>query len=198
VVPWIKGQTAHHQEIDEPYVAQQLAGFLTAIQQLPTHDDLLPGKHNFYRDVDLLERDAEVQAALVRLAPLMDISSAAQIWQKLRDTPSWQQPPVLIHGDLLPTNILFEAGRITAILDFGGLGIGDPACDLIPAWSLLSAAGRAQLRPLIHHDQDTWMRGQGWALSIGLIPLPYYRKTLPDFAALAMHMIQEVIHDYRH
>ena len=197
VSPWFSGQTADMSAVDEVKTAGQLAELLAAMRRLPIGDDLLPGPHNFFRGVALSERDGEVQAALAQLAPLMDVSAASQAWQALRDATPWRHSPVLIHGDLLPANILTSAGQITAVLDFGGMGAGDPACDLIPAWSVLSAAGRAHFRQLIEYDRDAWLRGQGWALSIGLVALPYYRRTLPGFAALAERMIDEVMRDLK-
>lgn len=197
IQPWFQGQTADQLALDEATVADQLAQWLCALQQLPTSEELLPGPHNFYRGTPLYERDDEVQAALRQLKSLIDTTMVSKAWKVLRDTPPWPYPPTFIHGDLLPNNILVMAKRITAILDFGGLGIGDPACDLIPAWRLLSTRGRIRFQQQLKCDQNTWLRGQGWALSIGLIALPYYRYTLPDFAKLAEYMIREVMQNFQ-
>jgi len=77
------------------------------------------------------------------------------------------------------------------------LGVGDPACDLISAWSLFSAHSREVFRAALEVDDATWARGRGWALSIGLIALPYYQSTNPVFAATARRMIDEVLADYQ-
>ena len=79
------------------------------------------------------------------------------------------------------------------LIDFSLVGRGDPACDLIAAWSVLSAASRASLRSDLDVDDDTWARGRGWALSVALVALPYYRDTNPGFAAVARHVLAEVL-----
>jgi aminoglycoside phosphotransferase (APT) family kinase protein len=118
-------------------------------------------------------------------------------WEAALQAPVWDGPPVWTHGDLLPGNLLVHGGRISAVIDFGCLGIGDPACDLIVAWALLSARTRAIFRDALAVDEATWARGRGWALSIGLIALPYYQDTNPVFAATARRTIAEVLADHR-
>lgn len=198
VLPWLPGQTADHQgsALDESSVAVRLAEFVVAMRDVNASDELLPGTHNFFRGVALAERDGEVRAAIAQMANIMDTRYAARAWDKLREVSPWPHRPALIHGDLLPANILVEQGRIAAIIDFGGMGAGDPACDLIPAWTLFSRYGREIFRRRAGLDNDTWLRGQGWALSIGLVALPYYRSTNPRFADLAERIIREVLSDY--
>jgi aminoglycoside phosphotransferase (APT) family kinase protein len=91
-----------------------------------------------------------------------------------------------------------QQGRISAVIDFGCLGVGDPACDLIVAWNLLSAETRDVLRAALPVDDATWARGRGWALSVGLIALPYYQSTNPVLAGIARRAIAEVLADYEH
>jgi aminoglycoside phosphotransferase (APT) family kinase protein len=100
-----------------------------------------------------------------------------------------------IHGDLAPGNVLVTDGRLDAVIDFGALGIGDPTVDLIVAWNLLPAVARDVFRAALGVDDTTWLRGRGWALSIALIQLPYYRITNPSLAANARHVIAEVLAD---
>src|SRR5690349_17588163 len=90
-------------------------------------------------------------------------------------------------------NPLVRSGRLAAAIDFAVAGVGDPACDLIPAWSVLTGEAREEYRRELGLDDPTWQRGRGWALSIGLIALPHYRETNPGFAAVARHMIDEVL-----
>lgn len=97
------------------------------------------------------------------------------------------------HGDLFPGNLLARQGRLSAVIDFGGLGVGDPACDLIPAWNLFSGQARDVFRAALPADDATWARGRGWALSIALIALPYYQHTNPVIVADASHTIDEVL-----
>jgi aminoglycoside phosphotransferase (APT) family kinase protein len=104
---------------------------------------------------------------------------------------------VCIHGDLQSGNLLAREGRLHAVIDFGGLGVGDPAVDLIVAWNLLSGQSRKVLRAALSVDDATWVRGRGWALSVGLIALPYYLDTSPSMVAYARHTIAEVLDDYK-
>jgi aminoglycoside phosphotransferase (APT) family kinase protein len=92
--------------------------------------------------------------------------------------------------------VLVADGRLSAIIDFGAVGVGDPACDLIAAWSLFAGEARDIFRAALQADDGTWLRGRGWALSVALIALPYYRDTNPVFAALAANMIDEVLADH--
>ena len=92
-----------------------------------------------------------------------------------------------------PGNILLKNGKLCAVIDFGMVGIGDPACDLIIAWNLLPASIRESFRQKLNVDDATWHRGRGWALSNALIALPYYKNTNPVLANNARHVIKEVI-----
>jgi aminoglycoside phosphotransferase (APT) family kinase protein len=91
--------------------------------------------------------------------------------------PGWTGPPLWTHGDLLRGNLLLADGRLTAVIDWSLLGVGDPACDLIVAWSVLPAEVRCVFRSVLGVDDATWLRGRGWALSVALIQLPYYKET---------------------
>ncbi len=181
--------------LDESSAARQLGDFIVAMREIDTCDELLPGTHNFFRGTALAKRDEEVRAAIAQLAHFMDTRPAESAWDRLREVPPWPHRPVMIHGDLLSTNILAARGHLTAIIDFGGMGAGDPACDLIPAWGLFSKGTREIFQRHAEVDSDTWLRGKGWALSIGLIALPYYRSTNPQFADLAKRMIGEALSD---
>ena len=97
----------------------------------------------------------------------------------------------------MPGNLLVDGGRLTSVIDFGCLGVGDPACDLFPAWNLLPAEAREVFRRALGVDDATWARGRGWALSVGLIALPYYEMTNPVFAGVARHAIDEALADRR-
>jgi aminoglycoside phosphotransferase (APT) family kinase protein len=104
-------------------------------------------------------------------------------------------PPVWIHGDLQSDNLLAQQGRISAVIDFGCLGVGDPACDLIVTWNLLTSEAREIFRAELGVDDATWARGRGWVLSIGLIALPYYQHTNPELAGIARYAIDQVLAD---
>jgi aminoglycoside phosphotransferase (APT) family kinase protein len=96
----------------------------------------------------------------------------------------------------MPGNLLFQGGRLSGVIDWAGLGVGDPACDMIVAWGLLPPSARNAFRGALGVDDATWARSRGWALSIGLIALPYYKDTNPEFAATARHLIRQVLADH--
>lgn len=114
-------------------------------------------------------------------------------WDEALQVPQWDGLPVWIHGDLMPGNLLIKDNRLSAVIDFSCLGIGDPASDLITAWNLLSAHSRGVFRRELQVDEATWARGRGWALSMALIQLPYYEYTNPVMAANARYTINEVL-----
>ncbi len=93
----------------------------------------------------------------------------------------------------MPSNLLVTDGRLGGVLDFATVGVGDPACDLIPAWNLLPASAREIFRDAVGVDSATWARGRGWALSMALVQLPYYRETNPIISANARHVLGEVL-----
>ena len=142
-------------------------------------------------------RDEQTRDAIATLAGVLDTDLINAAWEEALGASTWTAPPVWIHGDLLPGNLLVKDGRLCAVIDFGGLGVGDPACDLLGAWSLLSAVSRDVFRAALSVDGLTWARGRGWALSVALIALPYYQSTNPVFAALATRIIEEVLADHR-
>jgi aminoglycoside phosphotransferase (APT) family kinase protein len=200
IYQWLDGKTATIAGISNPkQAAETLAQFIATLHKIdaPT-EDLTPGQHNFFRGEPLILRDAETRAAISKLHGTIDTDAASKAWEAALATPEWSGHPVLIHGDLLPGNLLLdEQGKFSAVIDFGGLGVGDPAYDLITAWCLFSAKDRKFFRSLAMVDKETWKRGRGLALSIGLVALSYYKTTNPDFAAIAEHMIDEVLIDHR-
>jgi len=129
---------------------------------------------------------------------MLDTGAVTTAWDAALQAPSWDGPPIWIHGDLSPLNLLVQQGRLSAVIDFGCLGVGDPACDLQVAWTFLSAQTRAVFRAALPVDDATWARGRGWALSVGLIALPYYQSTNPVLADIAQRAIDEVLADYEH
>ena len=197
VCRWLEGENATVERIsDLRRAAIDLAQFIAALQRIDATDGPPPGPYNSYRGVPLAARDVQTRAAIASLEGTIDIEAVTVAWESALDAPVWDGPPVWIHGDLSSGNLLAVQGRLSAVIDFGCLGVGDPACDSIVAWSLFSTV-RDALRAALYVDDATWARGRGWALSTALIALPYYQTTNPAIAAAARHKIDEVLADHR-
>jgi len=195
VCTWLAGEAAATAQIDDlDAAARGLAGFVRALQRIDATGAPAPGEHNAFRGVPLAVRDRAVRRALPRQPRDVDVGAATAAWERALAAPAWGGPSVWLHGDLLGGNVLVRNGRICAVIDFGCLGAGDPACELLPAWTFLSGA-RATFHASLTVDDATWARGRGWALSWALIALPYYLDTNPPFAADARAAIDEVLAD---
>ncbi len=193
VYRWRDGENPAVDRIaDHGFLATELAQFVAALHRIdPT------GGPPAGRGVPLREQDAPTRAAIGALHGMIDTAVVAAAWDAALQVPAWSRPPVWVHGDLSPGNLLIVDGRFSAVIDFGCLGVGDPACDLIVAWNLLPDDTRNVFRAALRVDDATWERGRGWALSIALIQLPYYHATNPVLAANARHVIHEVLADLR-
>lgn len=190
---WIDGENAATSHItDLRQTAVDLAEFLKALQQVNS-----AGGPPSRRGFPLSTQDKDVRDALKLLHGMIpDTELLTKIWEKCLQAPLWNKQPVWIHGDLLPANLIIQNDKLSAIIDFGLMGIGDPACDLIPAWSFLTADTRNIFRTTLGVDDATWTRGRGWALSIALIILPYYWNTNPGLVIVAKRMINEILGEY--
>ncbi|HLF43721.1 MAG TPA: aminoglycoside phosphotransferase family protein [Acidimicrobiia bacterium] len=196
VCPWFEGETATIDRFTDPLqVATEMAEFIAALQRIDPKGGPLPGAHNSGRGEPLDIRDACTRAAIASLVDSLDTDAVTAAWDTALQALSWQDPPVWIHGDLSPGNLLVKGGRLSAVIDFGCLGVGDPACDLMVAWMLFSGESRDAFRAMLAVDEATWARGRGWALSWALIFIPYYLESNPVGVALARHTIDEVLAD---
>ncbi|MCB9133352.1 MAG: aminoglycoside phosphotransferase family protein [Anaerolineales bacterium] len=197
VYRWLAGENATLDRIDDPHrAATALAEFLIALQQIDTAGGPLASEHGL-RGVSLATRDDDTRGAIAALDGMIDVDAALAVWQTALEAPEWERAPVWFHGDLLPGNLLFEHGRLSAVIDFAGMGVGDPACDLMIAWGLFSRESRETLRAALAVDDATWARGRGMALSQAAIFIPYYLDTNPVGVANARRAIAEVLADQR-
>ena len=110
---------------------------------------------------------------------------------------TWCGSSVWLHGDVHPENLLVKGGQLSAVIDFGGLGVGDPACDLTIAWTFFSGDSREAFRTALPLDAATWARGRGWALWKGLITLAEHIDTNPVEAREARRVIDIVLAEHK-
>jgi aminoglycoside phosphotransferase (APT) family kinase protein len=195
VYRWLAGEHPVEGELSDPVLlAGDLAGFVAAMRSIT-----LRGAPKAHRGGPLASQDAETRAAIEKLRGIpqegVDCDAAAAVWEEALQAPGWDGPPVWLHADLMPGNLLVDGSRLTAVIDFGCTGIGDPACDLFPAWNLLPGDAREVFRKALAVDDVTWIRGRGRTLSQALIALPYYRKTNPAMAHNARHVIRTVLNE---
>jgi aminoglycoside phosphotransferase (APT) family kinase protein len=196
VYRWIEGETAAIERIANlSQAATEMAQFITALHGIDSAGGPPPGHHNSFRGMPLSSRDAATRTAIANLRGTLDEAAMTAAWDAAFNAPVWNSPPVWIHGDLQAGNLLIQGGRLNAVIDFGCLGVGDPACDLIVAWNLFNAESREVLRAALNVDEATWKRGRGWALSVGLIALPYYEHSNPALAAVSRYAVREVLAD---
>jgi aminoglycoside phosphotransferase (APT) family kinase protein len=196
VVPWFPGQSALVAPPEDlAATAVTLGRFLRALHE-PAPED---APRNPWRGVPLVARAKTVREHLRQLDGLVDRVAVLDLWERVLSAPRWSGPPLWIHGDLHPGNLLISGGRLSAVLDFGDLAAGDPATDLSIAWMLLPSSvrrsflesARGPAHPL---DDDTWMRARGWALALGLV---YVAKSRDDEAigALGRATIDAALND---
>jgi aminoglycoside phosphotransferase (APT) family kinase protein len=194
VVPWLDGETPTMDRLANPsQAAIDLARFLVALRRIDSAAGPAPGEHNFGRGVPLAQRDRATRAAIAELNGMIDTAAVSAAWDAALRAPVWGDAPVWIHGDLSAGNLLTVDGRLRALIDWGGLGVGDPACDLMVAWTLFVGESRGAFRAALGADEATWARGRGWALSWALIFIPYYLHTNPIGVRIARQTIVEVL-----
>ena len=169
VYRWHPGQDATlAPAFDLQACAADLAHFLCALHRIDTTGAPQPGAENFYRGGSLRMYDGQVKQALKLLKAHVDTNLAYTLWQRALSS-SWQQAPVWVHGDIAAGNLLLREGKLSAVIDFSGLVVGDPACDLVIAWTLFEAENRQTFQTAFDFDANTWARARGWALWKALI-----------------------------
>jgi aminoglycoside phosphotransferase (APT) family kinase protein len=130
---------------------------------------------------------------ITSLGDRVDGPRLTSIWHEALAAASWTRPTVWVHGDIQAGNLLVQDGRLSAVIDFGGLGLGDPAVDLLPAWNLFDSTSRECFRAALGYDDDTWTRGRGWALSTAVGALPYYWDTAPAIRAEGLRILARLM-----
>lgn len=168
---WIPGNTMSLSTINDcSYLANDLANFINELRRIETTGAPKPGMHNFFRGAHPAVYNHDVRLALAQLSHMVDVVAVRRVWQKAL-LSRCQHQPVWVHGDMSINNLLCNHGRLAAVIDFGMLAAGDPACDLVIAWTMLSPANRVVFKNAVNQDAATWDRARGWAVWKALITL---------------------------
>ena len=189
---WIPGETVSRETVaDLDEFARSIAEFILALQSIDAAGGPLAGAHSFYRGAPPEHYHDETLAALAVLKGRIDTDLAREVWDTALAT-SWDRPPVWFHGDIAPGNLLLRDGRLSAVIDFGTSGVGDPACDLVIAYTFFTGSARSAFRDAVDQDAATWARARAWALWKALITLAADRDVETN-----SQVIVEVLADHR-
>jgi aminoglycoside phosphotransferase (APT) family kinase protein len=190
VCPWLDGETVSFDRVaDVRELAADLAQFVAALRRIDPVGGPLAS-----RGVPLAPLADEIRETIVSLQGELDADAVTAVWNTALDAPSWDGPPMWTHGDLDPRNLLVTQGRLSAVIDLSGLGVGDPACDIGAAWKVLPAGARDVFRAALSVDNATWARSRGWVVQQAVMILSYY--TLDTNAVLvleARRWLEEVL-----
>jgi aminoglycoside phosphotransferase (APT) family kinase protein len=196
VYRWLDGELASRRRIRNlPSFATTLATFLNALRRVDATGGPAPGQHNFYRGGPLGTYQEETLQAIDALGNEVHVDAVRRVWDDAMAT-SWDCEPVWFHGDVATGNLLVRDGRLAAMLDFGSSGVGDPACDMVIAWTFLSGLSRDRFRAELDVDAGTWSRGRGWALWKALITLVGHLERGAPQAATTRAEIDEILTDH--
>jgi aminoglycoside phosphotransferase (APT) family kinase protein len=193
---WLHGETASLQRIgDLSGFASALAGFVRSLQRTDAAGGPRAGSHSFFRGASPAVYDDETRRCLAVLDGRIDTVRASAVWDAAL-AATWTGPERWFHGDLAAGNLLVQDGRLAAVIDFGTCGVGDPACDLVIAWTLFSGPSREIFRSAVDQDANTWARARGWALWKSLIGLAQDVDTDKPAAAVNRRVIDELLADH--
>jgi len=195
VYRWLEGENAIDAPIaDLAQAAMDLAALLEALRRFDPVGGPDPGEENFFRGAPPETFDSRVRADLAQLRDEIDVEAATAVWDAALRAPGREGPPVWVHGDLDRRNLLTRQGRLAAVVDFGCVGVGDPACDVAVAWKVLSAETRDTFRSALAIDAATWTRARGWVVSQALGALAYYTpETNPTLVAEARRWLADAL-----
>ncbi|MGH3830550.1 MAG: aminoglycoside phosphotransferase family protein [Pseudonocardiaceae bacterium] len=189
---WLDGEPPRREpSVDLSGLALDVAKFINALQGIDPTGGPQAGSHSFYRGASLANYDVETRRVLDTLTGRIDPAAAA-VWDRALES-RWHDRSVWFHGDVAAGNLIVEDSRLVAVIDFGTSGVGDPACDLVIAWTLFRGDSRETFHAAVGQDPAMWSRARGWALWKALIGLAHDIDTDPQTAAVNMQVIEDVL-----
>lgn len=196
IYQWIEGETvADCTEINKTMLAVSLAKFLQALHKISLVGGPTPGSHNFYRGGNLNIYDSETRNAIKIIKNDIDQCLVTEIWDKALST-AWHGQPKWVHGDISAENLLIKDGKLNAVIDFGLIAVGDPACDLSITWTLFEEKNRALFKEMLALDDEIWARARAWTLWKALIIVAEISKTNTVETKRSRNIIHELIKEH--
>lgn len=193
---WIEGETLSHKNINDlNQFANDLGTFLVELQSIDASGGPFAGEHNFHRGGSIAVYDEESRYAIENNKDRLNEEMLIEIWNLALDS-QWNSEPVWVHGDIAPGNILVKDGELCAVIDFGILGVGDPACDAAMAWTFFDENSRKIFKNALKMDDETWNRARGWALWKALITFERNKNSNHATAEESYRVINIIADDY--
>lgn len=193
---WLPGQVATGAAPGSVLLALDLATFLSELRTVAVPEGPVGDELSSYRALPLVDLDEDFHELVEECRTLdvgLDLDEATRVWELATQACVTTREPVFLHADLVAENLLVREGRLTAVLDLGGLSVGDPTVDLVVAWEVLDDAGRAALRRELDVDDAAWTTSRGWALLVALMSFPYYGRTMPRRCAARRAMARAAL-----
>jgi aminoglycoside phosphotransferase (APT) family kinase protein len=197
IYKWLSGKSINLLTLtdqEKEQLAFDMAKFLKELQAITDIDGPEPGQHNGWRGDHVSAYNKGARDQIAELAEIIDVARALDLWDQACAT-RWNKAPIWIHGDFAIGNILMDGGKLSAVIDFGGAAVGDPACDLVIAWTYLSGKSREIFIDAIDIDPDTWLRARAWALWKATFELcKIANKNSPE-ALVQKRIIEDIMND---
>lgn len=195
VYRWLPGEPLDVEKVDAVAVAGQLAEFVRCLREVDPTGAPVPSGDPFERGTPLAPRDEMFREALDELREYFDVGRVLPSWEESLAADTFDGPARWIHGDLMSGNVMVADGKLSAIIDFGTARAADPAGDVMPAWWLFHGDSRNAYRQALSVDENTWLRARGWALSLTMIAIPYYRDRNPDAISGGQEYVADLLSD---
>jgi aminoglycoside phosphotransferase (APT) family kinase protein len=195
VLDWIDGDDAWTSaEVDGAGLAEDLAAVVAALRSADVRADGLDPPVGA-RGGPLAPREERISEAIADVGHLVDATVALRIWRRALAAAPHPGPPVLLHADLIPGNLVIEGGRLAGVIDWGTISSGDPSCDLTPAWWVLDGVSRAHFRAALGDDDDAWQRAAGWALAQAALATRHYLPVGHALGEVGLRALRELVAD---
>jgi aminoglycoside phosphotransferase (APT) family kinase protein len=193
---WLPGEpVSRRRPEDLSLFAQSVAGFLVALRGCDAAGGPHAGEHSWFRGATPAHYDEQTRRDVDAVDGLVDRGRALDVWEAALEA-RWTSQPVWFHGDIAVGNLLVRDGRLAAVIDFGTSGVGDPACDLVIAWTLFSGTSRVVFREAVAQDEGTWARARGWALWKALLGLAEAPDKDGERARAERRLVADILDDH--